>query len=131
MTTDTEAAPVLPLTLDYDHALNHAGGDPELLVRLCRIFLEELPLRLEALGHAFAARDLFRAGCALLQLRSCIVVFGSGQASATAEILDTAIRNRRARKVEREWLQLQAQLQHLVPQVQRLFLEMASPGSVQ
>jgi hypothetical protein len=127
MTTHIEAASPHFIALDCDYALNHAGGDPELLMRICRAFLDELPLRMVQLHSAIIDRDLHRAGRALLQLQSCIMVFGSGHASVTAEILENAIRDRRSRQVQRGWARLQGQLQHLVPQVQRLMLEMATP----
>jgi HPt (histidine-containing phosphotransfer) domain-containing protein len=131
MTEHTEAAAPQPVTLDCDQALNHAGGDPELLIQLCRIFLGELPLRMERLHRAIAARDLLSAGCALVQLQSCIMVFGSGQASCTAQTLENAIRNRRSRQIKREWIILEAQLRNLVPQVQCLMLEMVTPQTIQ
>src|SRR5450755_998173 len=120
MSTHTETASPHFIALDCDYALNHAGGDPELLMQLCRAFLSELPWCIERMGCAIAARDHQFAGRTLLQLRSCIMVFGAGHAATTAEILENAIRNRRARQVRSEWARLQAQLQHLVPQVQRL-----------
>jgi HPt (histidine-containing phosphotransfer) domain-containing protein len=127
MTAHTEAASPHFISLDCDHALNHAGGDPELLMQLCRTFLSELPWCMERLGGAIAARNHQLAGCALLQLQGCILVFGSGHAAVTAEILETAIRNRRSRQVQGEWARLQAQMQHLVPQVERLMLEISTP----
>ena len=127
MTTYPEAASPHFIALDCDHALNHAGGDPELLMQLCRTFLSEIPWCIERLGSAIAARDHQLAGRALLQLQRCILVFGSGHAAVTADILETAIRNRRSRQVQGEWTRLKAQLQHLVPQVQSLMLEMSTP----
>lgn len=127
MSTHIEAVSPHSIALDCDYALNHAGGDPELLMQLCRAFLGELPWCVERLGCAIAARDHQFAGRALLQLQSCIMVFGSGHAAVTAEILENAIRNRRSRQVQSEWKRLQAQLQHLVPQVQCLMLEMSTP----
>ena len=35
-----------------------------------------------------------------------------------------------SRQVQREWTRLQAQLQQLVPQVQRLMLEMSTPRTL-
>jgi hypothetical protein len=127
MTTHIEAASPHIIALDCDYVLNHAGGDPELLMQLCRTFLDELPLRMVQLHSAIAGGDLHRGGCALLQLQSCIMVFGSGNASVTAERLENAIRDRRFRQVKRQWARLEVQLRHLVPQVQRLMLEIAIP----
>jgi HPt (histidine-containing phosphotransfer) domain-containing protein len=127
MTTHIEAAAPHFTTLDCDHALNQAGGDPELLIQLCRTFLEELPMCIEPLHSAIAKRDHHRAARALLRLQDCIMVFGAGHACFTAETLEIALRNQRSRQVQREWVRLADQLQHLVPQVQRLMLEMAFP----
>ncbi len=130
MTIHTETASPYLTALDCDHALNHAGGDPELLMQLCRTFLGELPRCIERLDCAIAARDHQLAGRALLQLQSCIMIFGAGHAAITAEMLEIAIRNRRSRQLRSEWKRLQAQLQHLVPQVQRLMLEMSTPRTL-
>ena len=127
MSTHTLAESPNFITLDCDHALNHAGGDPELLMQLCRLFLDELPLRLELLRKAIASSDLNRAGRALLQLQNCILVFGAGHASHTAQSLEIAIRNRRTRQLQRDWLCLDEQLCSLIPQVQLLMLETSSP----
>jgi len=127
MSTFIETAPHPCPTLNSDYALQHAGGDPRLLIQLCRNFLAELPLRIEQLRSAIAGRDSQLSGRALLQLQNCILIFGAGHASVTAEILENAIRNRRSRQVQREWACLEAQLQQLVPQVQFLILEMVTP----
>jgi hypothetical protein len=119
-----------PVVLDCDHALHHAGGDPELLVQLCYAFLAELPLRMEELHCAIGRRDYFLAGRALLRLQSCIVVFGAGHACLTAESLELAIRHRRFHPMRSEWKRLRAQLQLLVPQVQLLMLEMVTPRTL-
>jgi hypothetical protein len=60
-------------------------------------------------------------------LQSCIMVFGSGHASVTAERLENAIRDRRSRQVQRGWARLEVQLRHFVPQIQCLMLEIAIP----
>jgi hypothetical protein len=127
MSTNTLAASSNSNTLDFDHVLHHAGGDCELLMQLCHRFLLEVPIRMERLHTAVARGELFRAGRALLQLRNCIAVFGSGRACCTAQSLESAIRGRRLRSVQREWRRLEGQVQHLIPQVQRLMLEMATP----
>ena len=130
MTIHTEAASHPFISLDCDHALTHAGGDPELLMQLCRTFLCDLPWCIQRLDGAIAARDHQLAGRALLQLQSCIMVFGAGHAAITAEMLENAMRNRRVRQVRGEWTRLQAQLRQLVPQVQLLMLEMSTPRTL-
>ena len=124
---DTQHAAAEPIVLDSGQVLNHAGGDPELLIQLCYKFLDELPVRVEQFQHAIAQHDFHRAGLALLHLQSCIMVFGVGRASCTAEKLELALRERRYRPATREWDCLQLQLRELVPQVQRLILEIFKP----
>ena len=126
----SRSAGVAPVVLDCEHALHHAGGDPELLVQLCYAFLCELPLRMEELHSAIGRRDYFLAGRALLRLQSCIVVFGAGHACLTAESLEVAIRHRRFHQMRNEWTCLRTQLQLLVPQVQLLVLEMVTPRTL-
>jgi hypothetical protein len=125
----TESATLESITLDCDHVLTHAGGDPELLSQLCRAFLNEFPMRMETLGVAIHERNNLAIERALQQLRNCLIVFGSGQVSFTAETLDAAVRSGRNRQVRCEWKRLERELKMLVPQVQRLMLEMATPRS--
>jgi hypothetical protein len=122
-----ESVPVEPFTLDCDHILTHAGGDPELLIQLCGNFLNELPIRVESLNHAIKARNNLGIERALTQLRTCLMVFGSGKLSFTVETLQAAVCGGRVRQIKGERKRLERQLQVLVPQVQRLMLEMATP----
>lgn len=123
----TEAIPIEDITLDCDLILTHAGGDPELLMQLCDNFLHELPVHLDSLRNVIKQRNHFAAGIALQHLRNCLIVFGSGQVSLTAETLEAAVHARRTRQAQREWKHLERQLQLLIPQVQRLMLEMSTP----
>ncbi len=127
--TQPEAAPAEPITLDCDQVLTHAGGDPELLIQLCTIFLSELPLNMESLRSAILQRNHLATQRALLRMRTGLTIFGSGQVSPTAQRLEHAVRDRRLRQIRHEWKRLESQLQLLVPQVQRLMLEMATPRS--
>jgi hypothetical protein len=127
MATVIEAASPHFITLNSGYALDHAGGDPKLLIQLCHAFLAELPVRVQQVDCAIQSRDPQLAIWALLQLQNCILVFGAGHASDTAEALESAIRHRRSRHVQREWARLEGQLRHLVPQVQFLILEMVAP----
>jgi hypothetical protein len=130
--THSRSASIEHFMLDCDHILTHAGGDPELLIQLCGNFLNELPMRMESLHSAIRDRNnlgTLSTERALQQLRNCLIVFGSGPVSFTAEALDTAVRGGHIRQVQREWKRLDRQVQILVPQVQRLMLEMAMPKS--
>jgi hypothetical protein len=127
--TQAESPRIEPITLDFDHILTHAGGDPALLMQLCSIFLNELPMRMQYLHTALKGSSNQGTGRALEQLRNCLIVFGSGPVSVTAELLEAAVRGGCAREVQRELKHLEWQLQILVPQVQRLMLEMAVPKS--
>lgn len=127
MQSSTEAAPIEPITLDCDHLLTHAGGDPRLLIHLCGIFLNEVPMRMESLRSAIGSRNHPLTEHALQQLRNSLMVIGPGQLSFTVETLESAARARRTRQVQREWKRLEIQMQILVPQVQRLMLEVDTP----
>jgi hypothetical protein len=123
-----ESAPIEHITLDCDNILTHAGGDPELLIHLCCAFLNELPIRMDSLQSAMQHPNKRGIERALQQLRNCLIVFGSGQICSTAEMLGVAIRSDKSQQMKREWKRLQGQLHYLVPQVQRLMLEMSDPG---
>ena len=125
----SESALIELITLDCDHILTHAGGDPALLMQLCGAFLNELPIRVQSVRAAIAERDHLVTERALQHLRNCLIVFGSGPVSVTAEMLEAAVLGGRPRGVSRHWKHLQRQLEILVPQVQRLMLEMATPKS--
>ena len=100
-----------------------------LLMQLCGGFLDELPVRIDAMHKAIKQRNGLVVGRALQQLHNCLIVFGAGQLSAAAENLEATLRDGRISQVQREWKRLQQQLQSVVPQVQRLMLEVATPTS--
>jgi hypothetical protein len=120
MQSSTDAVPIEDVRLDCDHALTHAGGDPELLMLLCNVFLQELPLCMESLRSAIKLSQKPGAERALERLRNCLILFGSGPVSCTAETLEAAVRARRGRRVRQEWKRLECQ---------RLMLEMSTPRS--
>jgi HPt (histidine-containing phosphotransfer) domain-containing protein len=125
--SSTESALIEPILLDCEHLLTHAGGDPQLLTHLCVIFLNELPMRMDSLRSAFRNRNYPLAQRALQQLRDALMLIGPGQLSFTAETLEFAMRSRRSRQVQLEWSRLEREMQMLVPQVQRLMLEVSTP----
>lgn len=127
--SEAGSAPIEYITLDCDHIMTQAGGDPELLIQLCSVFLNELPLHMESLRSAIKARNNLLTERALQQLHNCLLVFGSGTVCFTAESLEAAVRSGRNQQVRREWKRLDREVQILVPQVQRLMLEMATPRS--
>ena len=118
--------------LDCDHILTYAGGDCGQLVLLCANFLHELPVHLLTLRKALERRENFTAERAVQRLSNCLLIFGSCPVSESADALTTALRRDQRRRVLSVWKQLQGQLEVLVPQVQRLMLEVSNPpGSVQ
>ena len=125
----TEPAPIDQTKLDLDHILTHAGGDPELLVQLCRVFLNELPIRMESLQSALKKDSNLGVQRSVQQMRNVLLVVGSGPLSVTAERLEAAARSGRKQRVQREFKRLARQVQLLVPQVQRLMLEVSIPRS--
>ena len=114
-------------TLDCEHILNYAGGDPELLVQFCGNFLRDAPVHLQSVRSAIKLRNYVVAGVALQHLRNCMVVLGSGQIAFTAEMLEAAVHVRHLREAQQEAKRLERQLQLLIPQVQRLMLDMSMP----
>lgn len=134
--TSSKAAPCTldsePVILDCDHVLTYAGGDYGQLVLLCANFLYELPIYRLRLRDALKYRQTLPAECAIQRLSNCLVVFGSSPVITTMETMATALRQGRRKQVRSEWNRLQVQLDLLVPQVQRLMLEVANPqGTVQ
>jgi HPt (histidine-containing phosphotransfer) domain-containing protein len=117
-----------PLTLDCDHILTCAGGDSDQIAQLCAIFLSDLPVHLESLRAAIKASDNHAAGSAVRNLRNCLTVFGAGPLTVTLDGLDAMLRSGSRSHLRRDFAQLQSQIVVLVPQVQRLFLEVARPS---
>ena len=105
-----ESVPIESIILDCDHILTHAGGDPVLLIQLCGTFLDELPIRLQSLDDAIKLRNPQGTGRALQQLRNCLIIFGSGPVSTTADMLAAAVGSGRSRQVQREWKRLCQQI---------------------
>lgn len=120
-----------PVILDCDHILTYAGGDYGQLVLLCANFFHELPLHTQRVQTALKRRETMAAECAVQHLGNCLMVFGSGAIASTLETLSAGLRYNRRKQVRSEWLRLQTQLDSLVPQVQRLMLEVATPRGVQ
>ena len=120
-----------PVILDCDHILTYAGGDYGQLVLLCANFFQELPLHTQRVQAALKQRQTMAAECAVQHLGNCLMVFGSTAIASTLEALSTGLRYNRRKQVRSEWLRLQSQLDLLVPQVQRLMLEVATPRGVQ
>ena len=124
------SASLEPITLDCDQVMTHAGGDPELLIQLCTAFLNELPLDVELLANAIRSKDCLLANRGVRQLNHCLATLGSDQISFTLNLIDRAIQQENFREAQHEALRLEVQLESLVPQVQRLVLEVAIPKSV-
>ena len=120
------------ITLDCDHILTYAGGDSGQLMQLCAAFLTELPMYTSEFANSFQRRETSAAERAVQNLRGCLRVFGTGPVIFTLETLGYALLGGRRAQARREWLRLQRQLRALVPQVQRLMLEISPPcGPVQ
>jgi hypothetical protein len=120
------------ITLDGEHVLTYAGGDAGQLVLLCANFLVELPVYMERLTVSIRQREHISAAGYAQRLGSSLLVFGSEVITGTLAALETSLRCGRRRQILIEWRRLQRQLDCLVPQVQRLMLEVATPrGRVQ
>ena len=120
-----------PVILDCDHILTYAGGDYGQLVLLCANFFHELPIHTIRVQDALTRRETMAAECAVQHLGNCLMVFGSSAIATTLEALSAALRYNRGKQTRSEWLRLQTQLDILVPQVQRLMLEVATPRGIQ
>jgi hypothetical protein len=66
---------------------------------------------------------------AVQQLRNSLEILGPGRHCYTVETLALAIRDGRSRVVRSEWRRLKRELAELVPELQRLILEVSSPRS--
>ncbi len=115
------------ITLDGGHVLTYAGGDAAQLVLLCANFLSELPIHMERLTDSIRQREHISAAGNAQRLGSSLLVFGSEVITCTLAALETSLRCGRRRQAMIEWRRLQRQLDCLVPQVQRLMLEVATP----
>jgi HPt (histidine-containing phosphotransfer) domain-containing protein len=127
---ETAQPPLESVMLDCDHVLTHTGGDPELTQQLCLVFLEEVPLRAAVLDSALQSRKGVER--AVQQLCNALVVFGAGSVSPTVASLEAALRQGNSRQLRSHWKRLQQEIMQLIPQVQRLMLEICNPrGAVQ
>jgi hypothetical protein len=115
------------ITLDGDHVLSYTGGDTGQLILLCANLLLELPIFMERLTVNIRQREHISAAGNAQRLGTSLLVFGSEAITGTLAALETSLRCGRRRQALIEWRRLQRQLDSLVPQVQRLMLEVASP----
>ena len=81
--------------MNLSAALTHIGGDRELLTELLEIFLEDCPLRMQALKDAAAAADSRRLGDAAHTLKGALRVLGATGAADRALELETLGRSGR------------------------------------
>ena len=108
------------ITLDGGHVLTYAN------------FLLELPLYTERRTTSIRQREHIAAAASAQRLGNLLLVFGSDAITGTLGALETSLRCGRRRQALLEWRRVQRQLDCLVPQVQRLMLEVATPrGRVQ
>jgi hypothetical protein len=119
--------PIETITLDCEHILSCAGGEPERLIQFCSIFLSQIPMHMDSLRSALRQSETLAAERALQLLSSSLAIFGTGPISLTLEILNSALLGGRRKQVRRESLCLQRQVRILIPQVQRLMLEVSIP----
>lgn len=76
--------------LDLDAALEHTGGDRELLQQLCSVFAEECPRQLEEVREAVQSQVPRSIQRAAHKIKGSTSVVGGVQASQAAQQLELA-----------------------------------------
>jgi HPt (histidine-containing phosphotransfer) domain-containing protein len=70
--------------VDLSAALKSVGGNEELLGELIKIFLEELPRRLDAIRHALSRGDAEESRRVAHNLKGALTMLGAAEARALA-----------------------------------------------
>ncbi len=105
---------------DRDEALDHAGGDEQILKELVAVFLSDAPSRMERIGEAVARGDASSVHLHAHTLRSSTAALGgwpaadaAGQLEQLAGKGDLAGAEEARRTLEREMERLKAALAEL------------------
>ena len=106
---------IAPVTFDMTAALERVDGDRELMKELAGLFLGECPQRMADIRRAIDARDGPALQRAAHYLKGSVGNFAAGRASAAAEQLERAGREREWGRAEQDWAALEEAIGELEP----------------
>ena len=111
--------PAFPI-LDLEAALEHTGGDRELLQQLCSVFAEECPKQLEEVRTAVESRAPNSVHRAAHKIKGSTSVVGGMQASQAAMQLEKAALSGDMQLIEAAWASLSQAVGELQTSVVKL-----------
>jgi PAS domain S-box-containing protein len=108
-----EATMSADAVMDYDAALSHVGGDPELLRELAGVFLGEVPGMRDAVAEALQARDAGRLKRAAHTLKGSASTFGAQTVFQAARRLEEMGAGKNLGGADEAWAELRTALDRL------------------
>ncbi len=115
--------------VDEADALKLAGGDPELMRELARIFLAELPVKVDVLRNAAAAGDTERIRQAAHALKGSAAAVGGRPAADASSRLESLGRSGNLEAAREAHADLEAALEELATRLRPASAPRASAGS--
>jgi CheY-like chemotaxis protein len=107
------ASPADADVMDFQAALEHVGGDPQLLREVAEVFLAESPAMLAAVGEAVAARDAARLKRAAHTLKGSAGTFAAPVAFEAAFRLEQMGATNNLAQAVTAWDALRQAIDHL------------------
>ncbi|HWG42328.1 MAG TPA: PAS domain S-box protein [Gemmataceae bacterium] len=101
------------VVLDRVEALQHVGGDPELLRELIGVFLQDCPRMMEEAREALQASDVLKLKRAAHSLKGAVAILGGKAAFDAALRLETMARQGDLSQAEPAWETLRHALEQL------------------
>jgi PAS domain S-box-containing protein len=102
-----------PTIIDRGEALEHVGGDPELLHELVEVFLQDCPRMMDETREALQAGDALKLKRAAHSLKGAVGILGGKAAFEAALRLETIARQGDLSQADAAWQALQAALEQL------------------
>ena len=121
--------PPRPVTFDLDDLSRRAGGDPELVLDIVKVFLEDCPTRLEEIGAAVARRDAAALRAAAHTLKGAASYLSARAVVDAALCLETLGKEGRVAETARVYEELRAHVAALVHDLQQLGDHQPSAGA--
>ena len=107
-------------SIDLDAALEHVGGDFDVLREVAGLFLEESPKILAALHQALRSGDAAGLARAAHNLKGGVSTFCAQQAYEAARAVETAGRNDNLSQATRDLARLSSAIEALAPELSAL-----------
>ncbi len=111
--TPVAEADLTGMVLDRGEALEHVGGDPELLRELIEVFLQDCPRMMGEIGEALQAGDVMKLKRGAHSLKGAVGILGGKAVFDAALHLETMARHGDLSQAESVWQTLRRAVEQL------------------